>query len=586
MIPLVRRVQHLARRWKFFFVPVCITAGMAFAVTWASGPAKAQAPRETPSITLSDLDGDGDLDMLIESQTPLGQADGGAVDVFTNDGDRMTPLAIGLARRELDSGLGDLLPGYARWLAGADAADALPSGDLVGVAPLPPLPPGLEAAAPERYDTKPSTLGDDYAEIRTLTMNFTSLAKRLAAANPEPDETVRRHRLLSIQKMGAPGGAAKPRPRGPRLLGGPSVRDDFLAVVDNHMANPADTHGAVGPEHLVVALNTEIAIQTREGELLSKVGLGDFWAGFSHGFVFDPKVVYDHLVKRWVVFTIADVNTTKSAVLIALSQTSDPTGDWDMASIRVHPEAAPDNYLYADYPNVGYNKKWLAASVNLYKGTNEVAGTKEFVGSRIFAFHKPDYIRKGKVNYTQFDDPDFFTVVPATTFDADDTNLLFITEQSTYALRISALSGKVGQEHYTPNYARTPLKGIESWEFSIGKTNISPQKAAAKSIFANDSRMHALAKRNGKLWAAHHVFLPEGMENVDRTAVQWWNLETNATIIQRGYIQDTNAVKQYTFPSMAVNKNGDVLIGYSGFSKDTYASAYFPIARRPIRWAI
>jgi len=49
---------------------------MAFAATWASGPAK--APRETPSITLSDLDGDGDLDMLVESQTPLGQADGGA----------------------------------------------------------------------------------------------------------------------------------------------------------------------------------------------------------------------------------------------------------------------------------------------------------------------------------------------------------------------------------------------------------------------------------------------------------------------------------------------------------------------------
>ena len=75
MIPLVRWVQHLARRWKFFIVPVCITAGMAFAVTWASGPAKAQAPRETPSITLSDLDGDGDLDMMIESQTPLGQAE-------------------------------------------------------------------------------------------------------------------------------------------------------------------------------------------------------------------------------------------------------------------------------------------------------------------------------------------------------------------------------------------------------------------------------------------------------------------------------------------------------------------------------
>ena len=62
MIPQVRQIQLLARRWKFLFVPVCITAGMAFAVTWASGPAKAPAPSETPSITLSDLDGDGDLE--------------------------------------------------------------------------------------------------------------------------------------------------------------------------------------------------------------------------------------------------------------------------------------------------------------------------------------------------------------------------------------------------------------------------------------------------------------------------------------------------------------------------------------------
>ena len=118
MIPIDRHTQRLVRRWKVLFVPVCITAGMVFAVTWASGPVKAPAPRETPSITLSDLDGDGDLDMMIESQTPLGQADVGAVDVFTNDGYRMAPLAIGLARRELESGLGDLLPGYADGLPG------------------------------------------------------------------------------------------------------------------------------------------------------------------------------------------------------------------------------------------------------------------------------------------------------------------------------------------------------------------------------------------------------------------------------------------------------------------------------------
>ncbi|MEE2948293.1 MAG: hypothetical protein VX392_08230, partial [Verrucomicrobiota bacterium] len=298
MTSLIRRARYMALHWKFLLAPVFITAGMAFAVNWVGGPPEAAVPREAPPITLSDLDGDGDLDMLVESPTRLGQVDDVSVDVFTNDGDRMAPLAVGLSKRELESGLGDLLPGYARWLAGEGSEEAMYSDNLAGVAPLPPLPLGMQAAAPERFDTKPGTLGDDYPEIRTLTMNFTALAKRVAEANLEPDETVRRHRLLSLQKMGAPGEAAKPSPSGPRPLGGdfePGVRDDFLGVIDNHTAIPADTHGAVGPEHLMVALNTEIAIQTREGELLSKVGLGDFWAGFSHGFVFDPKVVYDHL---------------------------------------------------------------------------------------------------------------------------------------------------------------------------------------------------------------------------------------------------------------------------------------------------
>ena len=118
---------------------------MAFAVTWAGGPAKAPAPRDTPPITLSDLDGDGDLDMLVETQTPFGRVD----DVFNNDGERMTCLVVGLAKRELDSRLGDLLPSYARWLAGADSVGLEPSDDLVGVAPL---SPGLEAAIPERFE--------------------------------------------------------------------------------------------------------------------------------------------------------------------------------------------------------------------------------------------------------------------------------------------------------------------------------------------------------------------------------------------------------------------------------------------------
>src|SRR5436190_2074354 len=50
----------------------------------------------------------------------------------------------------------------------------------------------------------------------------------------------------------------------PHILS-PPPSPDFLALADNHATYPPDTFGAVGPAHLVIALNTEIRIQDRTG---------------------------------------------------------------------------------------------------------------------------------------------------------------------------------------------------------------------------------------------------------------------------------------------------------------------------------
>jgi hypothetical protein len=60
--------------------------------------------------------------------------------------------------------------------------------------------------------------------------------------------------------------------------------------------------------------------------------------------------------------------------------------------------------------------------------------------------------------------------------------------------------------------------------------------------------------------------------------VQWWELgfqPTNMMTRQIGRIEDTNNVNYYAFPSMAVNRCGDVLIGYSSFSSNIYPSASY-----------
>ena len=65
MSSLIRQASYLAFRWKILLAPVFITAGVAVAINWVSASPEVSAPRETPSITLSDLDADGDLEIVV-----------------------------------------------------------------------------------------------------------------------------------------------------------------------------------------------------------------------------------------------------------------------------------------------------------------------------------------------------------------------------------------------------------------------------------------------------------------------------------------------------------------------------------------
>ena len=138
------KLRLLANRWKSIIIPSFFTLGAALAVVAIAADAPASGPTaatEAPPITLSDLDGDGDLDLLVGAT--LGQAQAQVVDVYANDGNRMTPLASGLAKRDLDTELAELLPGYSRFIAGMEV-EKVPTEDQLGQAPLPPLPPGME----------------------------------------------------------------------------------------------------------------------------------------------------------------------------------------------------------------------------------------------------------------------------------------------------------------------------------------------------------------------------------------------------------------------------------------------------------
>ena len=79
--------------------------------------------------------------------------------------------------------------------------------------------------------------------------------------------------------------------------------------------------------------------------------------------------------------------------------------------------------------------------------------------------------------------------------------------------------------------------------------------------------------RNGYLWFEHTVFLPAGTPT--HSAVQWWQVNPAVGVTQRGRIEDATGTNFYAFPSIAVNRFNDVLIGFSRYSSNQYVSGNY-----------
>jgi len=144
------------------------------------------------------------------------------------------------------------------------------------------------------------------------------------------------------------------------LFGEPNAQTDFGgitsfaleenfdgATVSEGGALPPDPTGAVGPNHYVHAFNLGIKIFDKTGTLLfGPISLGDFFQnGVNSG---DPIVLYDQLADR---FFVSQFRTSNNALLIAVSETADPTGAYNLYEFPLN--AFPDYPKYSVWPD-GY----------------------------------------------------------------------------------------------------------------------------------------------------------------------------------------------------------------------------------------
>jgi uncharacterized protein YjdB len=361
----------------------------------------------------------------------------------------------------------------------------------------------------------------------------------------------------------------------PMMPVSPSPDTAFQSTLDNGTTIPPDTHGAVDSNYCVTTVNSAVRIQSRSGTSVSQVSLDAFWSPvLSGGGSFDPRVHYDPYTNRWIIVAVSGARAATSSILLAVSKTSNPTGDWWQYKITAY--SAGDYWL--DFPNVGFNNKWITISGVLFQNS----GTG-YNGCKTFIFNKANVLSGAGAPFTAITQASSGNICPAITY-SNTLGSMFMVEAwngGAKLMRMWKITGAVGSESMSS--VGFPAADYPWWyqPFPVSGTSFgdnAPQLGSANKINNGDNRVTQLIYMNNKLWFSHTIFLPyNAAANPTRSAVQWWQTDTAGVPVQVGRVDDSAAGKFFAYSTIAVNTNNDALIGYSVFSSTMRPSAGYSL---------
>lgn len=345
----------------------------------------------------------------------------------------------------------------------------------------------------------------------------------------------------------------------------------FNAIDDNGTSIPPDVNGAIGFDHLMVTLNTQVRIQNKQGNTIFTTSLTGFWNGLGgHADIFDPKITYDPNDKRWFFVCCASRQSANSALLLAVSQTYDPTGFWNTYTI----DADPADLFWFDYPSLGFNRNWITVGGYMFN----IPGLSNTQKSRVWVINKADvYAGINNINVPFFDRTDYFHIAPAITYDPNDnTNWCVSVHNNNLSdrglVRLFSITGTATAPVF--NLGSTVDVG-SSW--SNGGIN-SPQLNSNTGLDLGDNRIRSAVFRNGVFCFANNVCFPA--TNPTYCGVQAVSLNpANGAVNENIRILDNTGSSMAAYPSVSINQNSDLFIGYKTFYTNAYASSAVSIRR-------
>jgi len=335
---------------------------------------------------------------------------------------------------------------------------------------------------------------------------------------------------------------------------------------------PADSNGAIGPQHFVEFINGTFAIYNKtNGSLVTRISDLDFWAnaGVTISFsdlVTDPRIIFDPTVQRWFAsqvdfdVTVADPTDFANDFLLAVSDTADPNGSWHGVSFVADPKTS----FFADFPTLGVDSNAVYLAGDMFSGGNAIGCTLWSIPKADLLINEIPAVITNATSFGIMNYSDRGQILqPATCFDGSGAGnvLAAINILSGNTLPASkVLDGNTA----TATIAPATFISIDDYSYPIDP--VQPDGTA--NLADNDSRLSAKVYTVGGI-----IYAAQNIEVDTRAAIRWYRINAaDYTLLESGTI--TNADLDLFYPSISVTSNGVIVIGCNGSSINVPVSSY------------
>ncbi|HXW08058.1 MAG TPA: hypothetical protein VD833_22705 [Vicinamibacterales bacterium] len=492
---------------------------------------------------------------------------------------------------------------------------------------------------PGRGEPGPSTVGELRPRVRLVEPAITG-NKSFAHV---PSANVPRPATSPVQDATGTPGFNGLNHRNQRLAGTGAYANTQFSL------EPPDQALCVNGSVVVESVNTAVRVRNKAGvDLTPPVPLNQFFnvapalvraptVAFGP-FLADPKCYWDADTDRWFL-TILDLETVPTTgafsgvtkILIAVSQTADPVGAWNIFEIVTTTDGAQGNCpCFGDQPLIGADANGFYVSTNVFplfqggfNGAMVYAMSKASlaagVAPALVKFHQPTLAEgfayslqptttpPGASHAIENGGTEYFLSALEFTGRTDDRIALWaMTNTSSLAdatpdveMQVTVLGTLTyGQPPAVlQKDGPTPLRELLGLPLAVDLGLVTrPSLEHLNLLNSNDDRMNQTVYINGQVWGALNTAV-KGPTGPTRVGIAWFVVEPawtagtlGGSVANDGYVAvDTNSVM---FPAVAANAAGAGLIVFSLAGPGVYPSAAYvtfdPVSGtgpvRVVRW--